>query len=94
MDKVDQAGGVAMVDAADKAGMTIAPASQRRKRLMPKPISKPSTMIAVCTHAFPPLRKPIIGNSATLINKPVVLSEDVEEAAALQMIATEIPTVT
>jgi len=94
LDEVDLAGGVVIVEAKDEAGMTIAPASQRRKRLMPKLISKPSTMITVCTHAFPPPRKPSIGNSATLINKPEVLSEDVEEAAELQMIAAEIPTVT
>jgi hypothetical protein len=44
-------------------------------------------VIALCTHASPPPRKPSIGNSATLKNKPEVLSNNVEEAAALQMIA-------
>ena len=61
MDEVVLAGGVVMVDIVDKAGIPLA--SQRRKRLMRDPISKPRGTIPTSINNFLPPRKPNIGNS-------------------------------
>jgi hypothetical protein len=63
LDKVVLAGGEVMVDAVDKAGMTLAPANQRKKRLMPALTLKPGGMIPVSIITSAQPRKPSIGNS-------------------------------
>ena len=63
MDEGVLAGGVVMVDAVDEAGMTLALANQRKKKLMPVLTLKPGGMIPVSINTSAQPRKPSIGNS-------------------------------
>ena len=84
MGEVVPAGGVVVVD---EGGVTVPPASQLRKKLMPVLTLKPSATMSVSTNNFPPQRKPNIGNLCIRTKRPEERNAHVEVTAHLPMVA-------